>query len=671
MLKFKLIKWFVGLVLVFGAMSTLLGIRMIEQRVVQEAQTRVRYDLSSAWSVYQSQLRSMETIVRLTAVRGPLVEACNGQKWQDSAAWEEVRGLLGKVKLDFNLDFLAVVTPEGQVVVRACPPYRQGDYRSSQPIVAQALSGTAASGTVVVSREELAQEADGLVDRAFLTLQETPHAPPTPKASEDRGMVMLAAAPIEKNGKVIGAIYAGTLLNRNQAFVDRIQSIVFGSEAYQGAPTGTVTVFLADTRVATTVRLANGNRAIGTRVSQQVADRVLDNGGSWVDRAFVVQDWYLTAYDPIRDPRGSVIGMLYVGTLERPFRDLSRGMIMHYSVLVGIALLPALILAMFIAGRIARPLHRLAQEAKKMQSGQPHESVEAEHTCDETASLILAFNEMADTLARREEQLKEANDRLSQANESLKAVNAHYMETLQFVSHELNSPLSSIMSYTYTLRQRRLGDLTDKQQSALDAISGSSRRILEMIRHYLNLARIESGEMHPMPTRVQLREDVISPLLASLGSDLKARDLHVEDFVSPDVVLHTDLNMTREVFENLLSNAIKYGRPGGRITLSCQANGPWAQCRVRNEGEGIPNDKLGELFQKFSRVELGDSRGAARGTGLGLFICRKIIESHGGTIRVESEVGQWTEFQCMFPLVDGSAAARPSGRVEEESNRVG
>ncbi len=144
--------------------------------------------------------------------------------------------------------------------------------------------------------------------------------------------------------------------------------------------------------------------ALGTRVSEEVADRVLDNGTGWNDRAFVVHDWYLTAYDPIRDPRGSVIGMLYVGTLERPYRDASKTLVFRYSGLVLVTLVVALLIAMFIAGRVSQPLHRLAASADKMRRGQGFEAVPCNRACVETVGLIQAFNEMASTLAEREQQ---------------------------------------------------------------------------------------------------------------------------------------------------------------------------------------------------------------------------------------------------------------------------
>jgi two-component system NtrC family sensor kinase len=646
-LRFKLFRWFAVIVLVFGALAGWLGVRMIGQRVVDEAQRRVRSDLNSAWAVYDSQLRQLEVIVHLTAIRGPLVDACAAGNWQDRARAAELQGLLGKVRLDFNIDFMAVVTPEGRVVVRGAAPYREGDFRTDNAILAKALSGASSSGAVVLARSELQLEGDGLAERAYLTLQETPHARPTPEQAEARGMVMFAAAPIEKNGRVVGALYAGVLLNRNLDFVDRVQSIVFSQDRHNGAPSGTVTLFVGDTRIATTVRLENGNRALGTRVSREVADRVLDSGGSWEGRAFVVRDWYLTAYDPIRDPRGAVIGMLYVGTLERPFKELSRALVLRYCSLIALALAAALAVAFLVAARLADPLHRLAEASKKMQRGEAAAPVPESGSCRETDDLIGAFNDMAEVLSDRDRRLTTANAELAHANDALTSLNKDYMETLQFVSHELKSPVASMMNYTYLLRQGLLGPVNEKQREALATVAANERRLVDMLRHYLNLARIESGEMRPASARVALLGDVVLPALASQDVDLQGRRQRVANLVGPNVTLHADAGLVREVFENLLSNAVKYGREGGLITLTAQIDGEWVACAVRNEGEGLAPEQLGRLFGKFSRIETHRDR--AHGAGLGLFISRKIVEAHGGAISAASQPGEWTEFRFTFP----------------------
>lgn len=104
--------------------------------------------------------------------------------------------------------------------------------------------------------------------------------------------------------------------------VDKINELVFGNEVYKGKPVGTVTIFQDDIRISTNVLNDKGERAVGTRVSKEVYDRVVIKGISWKDRAFVVTDWYFTTYEPIKDISGNIIGILYVGILEKPYADL-------------------------------------------------------------------------------------------------------------------------------------------------------------------------------------------------------------------------------------------------------------------------------------------------------------------------------------------------------------
>jgi signal transduction histidine kinase len=225
------------------------------------------------------------------------------------------------------------------------------------------------------------------------------------------------------------------------------------------------------------------------------------------------------------------------------------------------------------------------------------------------------------------------------------------METLGFVSHELKSPVATIMNYAYLFRQGKLGPVSERQAKAINAIESGSKRLVEMVRHYLNLSRIENRELAPVRTRVAVMEDVLAPLLETAEADVEARRMRLVCEVAPDVVLHADVNMMREVFENLLSNAVKYGRDGGEIRLSCRPEGAFASFAVRNEGEGIPADKLEAIFQKFSRLEGRDAVKRQRGTGLGLFITKNIVEAHGGAIHAASQEGQWAEFAFTLPLL--------------------
>lgn len=639
MLRTKLFQAFALLVIVFGLLSGFFGIRLIQKRVVDEAQNQVTRDIGSAWAIFDSKQHDLKTIIDLVVIKKAVVDAAAEKVWTS----EDLQHRLENIRTSFGLDFLTVVSPEGQVVMRASPPYNVGDFQAENPAIQRAMKGEHVSGITLMSSAELGKESADLLEKAFLVYEPTPRARPSPKTQEERGMVMISAAPILKGPQLMGVIYAGVMLNRNVDIVDRITETIYKNETYKGSPMGTATIFLGDCRIATTVRLPNGNRAIGTRASKEVADRVLDNGTPWVGPAFVVKDSYLTAYDPIRDMDNEVIGMLYVGRLERPFKEMGRSFMLRYGGISLIGLVAALLLALIVAGRLASPVHQLVEASERMHRGEGHTPIQAKSSCREIEDLVVAFNDMASALDERE-------GKLTDANEALTGLNRSYMDMLGFVSHELKSPISSIMNYVFLLRQHKLGELTEAQEKAVRNIETNSKRIVEMVRHYLNLSRIENRELQPVLSRVAVLDEVVKPLLETFESDLAAHHMRVDNAITPDVMLRADLNMTREVFENLVSNAIKYGRENTPVTIGCHSVDGLVHFSIRNEGPGIPADKIRTVFQKFTRLEDDQHIRRQKGTGLGLFITEHIVKAHGGTIDVDSIPQEWVEFRFTMPV---------------------
>jgi two-component system NtrC family sensor kinase len=654
MLRNKLFAGFAVLVVMFSLTMAFVGLVENQKRILQDAQNRVRLDLESARAVLNGKISEVELTVRMIGSKQLVLDTAASEQWQD----QETFNRLVRARASFGLDFLGVTGPDGQVKVRTTVPGRPGDlhvavgatnetrgatgdYRGDDPAIAGAMRGKATTCVSVLSRHEIEKEGEKLADQAFLVLEDTKHARPTLRREEGRGMAVVSAAPVMRGNQVVAVVYGGILLNRNNGLVDRIHDIVFKNEVYKGVSVGTATIFLGDTRIATTVRHANGNRALGTRVSKEVADRVLDNGEPWLGEAFVVKERYLAAYEPIRDGAGAVVGMLYVGTLKRPFEDYGRATAMKYLWITLLGLLAGLALSFAIASRLAGPIHRLVEASNRMTNGDRPPPVACDGACDETGRLIKAFNEMTATLAEREERLR--------------ALNRSYMETLGFVSHELKSPVATIMNYTYLLREGRLGPLTERQVKAVRAIDSGGGRLVEMVRHYLNLARIENGELEPVCADVDVGADILQPLLEAIDAEVRARGVKVENGVPAGVVVHADRNMLREVFENLLSNAVKYGRDGGAITVAATKGAGGVSFAVRNEGAGIPADRMGQLFQKFSRLEGTDGARRQKGTGLGLFITKSIVEAHGGTIEARSKEGEWAEFIFTLPLAGPGA----------------
>lgn len=251
-------------------------------------------------------------------------------------------------------------------------------------------------------------------------------------------------------------------------------------------------------------------------------------------------------------------------------------------------------------------------------------------------------------------KLFEARQRIAHLealNQELRATNRNYMEMLGFVAHELKNVLASAVLSLYTVKDGYLGDITPAQEKSLASVARSLEDLEDMIRNYLDLSRLEKGEMEIVKTYFPLHTRVIQPVLAELESELQGRQMVVEDRVPDGKVVYADAALLKIVYCNLLSNAIKYGLDRGTIRLEAEENGDLITLGVCNDSSGIPSDQIPLLFKKFSRL-YNPEYANQRGTGLGLYICREIVEKHGGTIWANSQTGEWVQFSFTLPKRD-------------------
>ena len=320
------------LALIFLAVACLIGVvtsiivnSLITNQIIFEAQERVKEDLNTARYVYTSKIRDIDRTIRWTAIRHVLKK---GLKEKDiSPIRNELEGLM----VEEGLDFLTLVDRQGTVVFRFHNPTASGDSLLHDPFINSALGKKEISGTQVLSGDELSKEGRALVQKAIIQSIPVPKEKPAMKIEETSGMVLKSAHPIiDLNGEVLGVLTGGVLLNRNYEIVDRIKNIVFKDAKYKGKEIGTATVFLGDLRISTNVIDKEGNRAIGTRAMKEVQEQVLGKGTPWIQRAFVVDDWYITAYEPIRDVQDKIVGILYVGMREGKYAMMKEKLILLF-----------------------------------------------------------------------------------------------------------------------------------------------------------------------------------------------------------------------------------------------------------------------------------------------------------------------------------------------------
>jgi len=217
------------------------------------------------------------------------------------------------------------------------------------------------------------------------------------------------------------------------------------------------------------------------------------------------------------------------------------------------------------------------------------------------------------------------------------------------VSHQLKSPLTSIRMAIYLLLEEKIGSLTPKQTELLVAAREDSDRLHSILNNLLDISRIESGKVE-MNFRKVFPHSMVFEALEPFQMDFKDRNVTLGMELQDDLPeVWADTARMNHVFANLLSNALRYTPPGGKVTVLGKADEEWVQFSVSDSGKGIPGQYLARIFEQFFRVP---DQGAETGAGLGLAIVKEIVEAHGGTIKVESRLGEGSTFTFTLKRAD-------------------
>lgn len=224
-------------------------------------------------------------------------------------------------------------------------------------------------------------------------------------------------------------------------------------------------------------------------------------------------------------------------------------------------------------------------------------------------------------------------------------------EFISLVSHELRTPMNSIVGALDLLSTQQLGTLTEKGQQVINIAINNIERLIRLVNDILDLERIKSGKITMQPSKCNVAELLIQAAQTMQSMAYTAQiTLNVEPI---SMEIFADADRILQALMNLLSNAIKFSPPGKTVCLRSIIKSDYLQIEVQDQGRGIPEDKLQLIFERFQQVDASDSRSKA-GTGLGLPICRSIIEQHKGRIWVESVVDQGSTFFINLPIKNDS-----------------
>ena len=537
-------------------------------------------------------------------------------------------------------------------------------------VVQSALEGKPSTAIDVFEFDELEKISTKLASKARIDLIKTEAAVPTDRTAEVRGMVIHSASPVflaGQNGVVVG----GTLLNRNLEFIDTINELVYLNAITGGIRQGTATLFLDDVRVSTNVRLFEDVRALGTRVSAEVRQVVLGEGATWLARAFVVNDWYISGYLPINDSYGARVGMLYVGFLEEPFSTAKKDAILWIFLAFAAVLLISAPLFLWLAKGIFSPLEAMTKTMKRVEDGDlsarngdvgargeigqvaAHLDTLLEQIQDRDHKLRGWADLLNNRVDRRTSELRDANTKLEAATQQLVMSGklAAIGEITAGVAHEINNPVAVIQGNVDVMRET-LGSAAGSVETELSLIDRQITRITAIVGKLLQFAR--PGDFSGSDTSLTLEATVVDCLVL-VDHELTVYNIVVETKLLKTSAILIDPGEMQQVIVNLIMNAVQAMGHNGTLTLSLKnaiQEGQSGVClTIRDSGPGIEADRTSKVFDPFFTTKLGN------GTGLGLSISQTIIQRAGGLISVQNHPSGGAEFRVWLPSVSETAAA--------------
>jgi two-component system NtrC family sensor kinase len=659
-LKARLISNYLVILAIGGLATSVVGSWIVSSTIMRQAQRSVDHDFATARIVYEQQLQAVKLTVQLAA-SGTTV-----QRYLAAGDHQSLLAYLEGIRQHNDLDFLSLADPRGRVVLRALQIGPAMDDVSPISVVEAALSGKVAAAAQIVSGELLGREDPALAKRAYTRLVATPMARPLDKAEETSGMVLMAASPaIGPRGEIVGALYGGILLNGSSGIVDSVLDLVYKGERLSPDDIGTVTIFQNDFRISTNVRTETGERALGTRVSAEVQDAVLGRGDIWRGRAFVVKDWYISRYDPIRDYRGRMVGMLYVGLPERVYTSIRDRVILSFFGIAAVGFIFIIGITYYEIGRVTRPIGEMVAATRNIAAGRFDQKVQTEGQ-GEIAYLAQSFNSMLESLRQMRDDLEEwgrtLEDKVKSRTEELVAMQARVAQSERLasvgmlaagVAHEINNPLGGILSLTaLTLEDMRPDD---PNLENLEEVVKQTERCRDIVRGLLEFSRQSRMTTGPIDLNIALQETL--SLIARQALFFNVDVVKNLDEELPAVM--GDKSQIQQVFMNIVMNAVQAMEERGTLTITTRrsARPGFAEVLISDTGHGIPPEKLRQIFDPFFTT-----KESGHGTGLGLSIAYGIVTRLSGTISVESKVGKGTTFTIRLPV--GGSSNQPEAAEE-------
>jgi len=579
------------------AVATVYSIVYYSQKIEQEALHTVSAGLKAATLIYDNSVSEMQNLARTYAQRKTVVF------FFSLSLNEKLGGDLAKAAVLNKVDMVTLIDRDYKVVSRSHKPKQFGDVIPQSPFAEAAFAGETVSGTETLAPEVLKQEN-----------WET-----TFKGS-DGALVLTGAAPVYDRSRknLIGAMILRRILNNDKAIVGHIhKSLDIDAVIFKG-----------ETLIASNLPEQDEARKKFAKLSPSIQKTVLGQGKPFED-VNIEKGGYLAKYQPLADIDEKRIAALMVRVDASRYAETRFTAVVSLLGIAFIGFLLAFTIKFIIQRRILKPVGRLTQGTEKLAKGDYSHQLPVTSQ-DEIGLLSQAFNTMAVQLGER--------DRLKN-------------EFLSNTSHEIRTPLNGIIGIAESLMDGAAGSLPEKAVANLSMISSSGRRLANLVNDILDFSKLRENEMdlpvHPVDMHVV--SDVVLTLAQPL---IGKKSLALINTIDPETpLIDGDENRMQQVMLNLIGNSVKFTE-SGTVEVSAKVAGVMLEITVADTGIGIPEDKFDIIFESFEQGDGSVSR-AYGGTGLGLAVTKQLVDLYGGSIRVESVVGEGSKFIFTLPLSKG------------------
>lgn len=577
----------------------------LNKMAVNDMNERLKSGLNASLSTYDSVCNDLKYIVRDQNRRIRTLI--------DEEQIDLLRNEYGKIVKENNLDFFIVTDKRGKVIVSMGNRGLEGYSLARDPYVQKALfKWKFTVSTEIFSAEEL--EKYGLLNKAKIS-----------GIKDTTGLVIKAVFPvITQNEIVVGSMIAGYLLNNNNKII---------AEPIK-KNTGLISsIFMGNVRVCSSISPGDNEYAIGSRLDPAKAKYVLEEGKDYISRILILKTWYLSAYTPIFNADKKVIGILGMGVPENSVFWLRNSLTKMFIAAVFFSIILALIFGFYRGGSIVWAVKKLRSGIEAVIKGDYEHRIQISSK-DEIEELSNFFNNMIFRLQAATKELVKTERQLVQY-EKMAAIG----RMAAVLSHELRNIFAGIEVSMYYLKNK----VTQK----FPELSGITADVEKEISYANNL--MANISMFGRTRKLVLGPIDINVIIKDTINSFSVQDMIKNNKVIVDERLFTGLPLIKadgvqlkEVIFNLVINAIQSMPGGGRLTLVTKKEENNLRIEVVDTGSGIPKENMNHLFTPFFTTK-------SNGLGVGLFVCKEVVELHHGRIEIDTELNKGSTFIVILP----------------------